>query len=113
MDITELRGWVETGKVAMDMVRSAVALLPKGEKRDELEKRIESADVALRTSNARLAQEMKMRLCDCGLPPYPMLWREAEKAHVCTNPACGRTIKRGMQISAKALAASGPSSWMA
>jgi hypothetical protein len=34
-------------------------------------------------------------MCQCTFPPQPMLWRQAEGAFVCQNPACGRRTEGG------------------
>jgi hypothetical protein len=116
VDFAEIHGWLDAAKDAMGLLKSTAALLPKEEKRAEIEGRIGAAEDALKRSDAKLAREWGLKLCDCTFPPQIMLWKEAEKSHVCPHPACGRRIKRGIQISKEALEqarAPGPHSWMA
>lgn len=115
MEFADIQGWLGAAKDTMSLLRSAAALLPKGEKRAEIEGKIGAAEEAMKRSDAKLARELGLNLCDCTFPPQIMLWKESEKSHVCPNPACGRKTKRGMHISKEALERSakpGPHSWM-
>jgi hypothetical protein len=117
MDFADIQGWVGLAKNSLDLLKSAAGMLPKGEKRAEIESKINVAEEALKRSDAKLAHDLGLKLCDCTFPPQIMLWKEPKKAHVCPNPACGREIKPGMHISKEALEQirkpSGPHSWMA
>jgi hypothetical protein len=117
MDFSDIQGWLVSAKDAVGLMRSVVELLPKGEKRTEIESKIAAAENTLARSDAKLARELGLKLCDCTFPPQIMLWKEAQKAHVCPNADCGRVTKRGMQISQEAVdqvsRPSGPNSWMA
>jgi len=115
VDLTDIQGWLGAAKDTMSLLKSAAALLPKGEKRAEIEVRIGAAEEALKRSDAKLAHDMGLKLCDCTFPPQIMLWKEAEKSHVCPNSACRRKTKRGIQISKEVLeqlAKPEPHSWM-
>jgi hypothetical protein len=85
--------WVVTGKSAIELLRSAWALLPKGPGKDALQTKIAEAEDALKRSDGKLAKELGYKLCRCTFPPQIMLWKEAQKAHVCPNPECGRVRK--------------------
>jgi hypothetical protein len=115
MDFTDIKGWVDTAKDTLGLVKSAAALLPKSDKRAEIEGKIGAAEAAMKRSDAKLAHELGFKLCDCTFPPQIMLWKEPEKSHVCPSPACGRKKKVGIQISQEtldSLANPGPHSWM-
>ena len=116
MDLADIQGWLGTAKDTLGLLKSAAALLPKGEKRAEIEGKISAAENTLARSDAKLARELGLKLCDCTFPPQIMLWKEAQKAHVCPNAACGRVKKPGMQISKEAVELAGrprgPHSWM-
>ena len=86
-DISE---FIQAGRSAIELLKNALSLMPKGGDRDELERKVQAAEDALRRSDAKLAKELGMHLCDCTMPPQIMLWREREQAHVCPNPECGR-----------------------
>jgi hypothetical protein len=64
--------------------------LPQGPKADAAQRQIEKAEVALKSSEAELAQTLGYRLCQCTWPPQIMLWREQEKLYRCQNPQCGK-----------------------
>ena len=116
MDMMDVKAWVDIAKGAVDLLKSAASALPKGTRRDEIETKISVAEDALARSDAKLARDLGMKLCDCTFPPQIMLWREAEKAHVCPRSQCGRAVKRSVSVSRAALNASrkpkGPDSWM-
>lgn len=116
MDLSEVAGWLNAGKGAVELLRASAALLPKGEKRAAIESRIRAAETSLQASNANLAKELGMKLCDCTFPPQIMLWQEGKKAHVCPRAECGRERLAGMKISASAVREMSPprhpQSWM-
>jgi hypothetical protein len=89
-DITD---YIRVSKEALDLARSAWALLPKSAKRDEVEQKLLAAQNALKRTDAALAQKLGYQLCQCTFPPQIMLWREKEGSHICQNVDCGRTIK--------------------
>jgi hypothetical protein len=89
----DIADYIRISKDALDLARSGWALLPKGEKRDEAEKRFHAAEEALKRSDAALAQKLGYQLCQCDFPPKIMLWREQEKVFKCPSATCGRTIK--------------------
>ncbi len=87
MVVEELGTWFETGKSAIDLLKSLFPLLPKGEQRETIEKRVAEAETALRKGDAELAKILGFRLCRCQFPPEIMLWRESEKTNICGK--CG------------------------
>jgi hypothetical protein len=103
MEFVDIQGWVVAAKDTVDLLKSAAGLLPKGERRAEIDGKIGVAEETLKRSDAKLARELGFKLCDCTFPPQIMLWKEAEKAHACPNLACGRRMKPGMQISGDVL----------
>jgi hypothetical protein len=91
METGDILGWAQAAKAAVDMLKSAYTLLPKGANRDEIEQKIKMAEDILKRSDAKLAKELGMKLCDCTWPPQIMLWKQTANAHVCPNEQCGRT----------------------
>jgi hypothetical protein len=89
-DITD---FVRLGRESLDLIRAAIPLIPKGKQRDELENKLSAAQEALNRSDARLAKELGLHLCDCTFPPQIMLWRENEHSHICPRRECGRKIE--------------------
>jgi hypothetical protein len=96
MDWTDLTAYIGAAKSSLDMIKSAAALLPKGQNKDEIERNLRTAEDILKRSDAKLAKELGFSLCECEYPPRPMLWRDKEKAFVCQNPACGHRIQTGV-----------------
>jgi len=90
VDYQEIKAWVDLGRGTLDLLKSAAAMLPTGDKRAAIEAKLLEAENALKRSDAKLARDLGLKLCDCAFPPNVMLWKEAEKAHVCPNNACGR-----------------------
>jgi len=105
--------WLRDGKAAIDFLRGVVSLLPKGVDRNRAAEQVEQAETALKKSEAAVAKDLGFALCQCTFPPQIMLWKEADKAHVCPRAECGHAIHRGMKISAEMLNRSrGANSWM-
>jgi hypothetical protein len=73
---------------------------PKGKPRQDIENRIKLIEAKLAEADAAFAHTLGFPICHCKLPGVPMLWREAESAHVCSS--CGhrketpRAAKVGM-----------------
>jgi hypothetical protein len=83
--------YLHAGKEAIDLFKTAYTLLPKGEKRDEIERKVNLASEAMKRSDAALAQKLGYNLCQCEFPPSIMLWREKQSAYVCQNPECNKS----------------------
>jgi hypothetical protein len=115
----DIKDWLGLTKSAVDLLKSAAAMVPKGDRRAAIEAKITEAEDMLKRSDAKLAYELGLKLCDCTFPPNVMLWKESEKAHVCPDSACGRKKYQGMRVSQEALdflsrqGPRGPHSWMA
>lgn len=103
-DPTELSSYANAVKSALDILKSAKDLIPKGKDKDAITHKIEEAEQALKRADAKLAKELGYTLCECTFPPQIMLWQEKRQLFVCQNAECGRTLPRGMAISAAALA---------
>lgn len=90
MGIAEFSTIVSTFNGILNIFRSARELLPTGtDKREQLDEKIETAEMALRKANAELAKSLGYKQCQCTFPPQTMLWREDTQAYVCPNPSCG------------------------
>jgi len=119
MNYAEIEDWVDLARGTVDLLKSAAVMLPKGNKRTVIEAKIKEAEDTLKRSDARLARELGLKLCDCTFPPNVMLWKEADKAHICPNKECGRKKFQGFRISNEVLdelnrpKVRGPNSWMA
>ena len=99
VDPTEVAGYVTAAKSAVDIMKSVLALMPKGENKDALKQKITDVEQALKRTDAKLAHELGYKLCQCTFPPQIMLWKEKEKLYACPNQDCGRTMPRGMPVS--------------
>jgi hypothetical protein len=115
VDIQTILEGVTIAKTSLELMTAAAGLMPKGAKRDEIEKNLQLAEAALQRSDATLAKELGFKLCTCTYPPQIMLWKEAEKASVCPNPDCGKSVTWGVKTSGEALkniSSGGPNGWM-
>lgn len=83
MDYTDVSGWITASKDALELLKIAFGMLPKGPERDRIEVSIKKAEEAIRASDAKLAKELGFRLCRCTFPPTPMLWNKNERASFC------------------------------
>jgi hypothetical protein len=92
MDYIDIKGWVDAATAAVSLLTTAKNALPQGKQREDVEAKLREAEGLMKRADAKLAKELGLRLCDCEFPPNIMLWREAEKAHVC--PRCGRRHDR-------------------
>jgi hypothetical protein len=87
IDFIDLNEYVSFSKNALELLKSAAGLLPKGEDRDRAEVALKAATDALARSDAKLANELGFRLCQCSFPGEPMLWKKDIRKHVCGK--CG------------------------
>jgi hypothetical protein len=94
MSTDNLDAYFRLGKDALDLIKSGLAFLPQGRQKDDAKAQVDAAEKQLQASKAELAKRLGYKLCQCTFPPQIMLWREAEGAHVCERPECGRRISR-------------------
>jgi hypothetical protein len=94
VDPSQLAAWIGAAKGSIDLVKVAAGLLPKSEKKDEIEQKLIDAERALAASNAKLAQELNYKLCQCTFPPQIMLWSNVGGGFFCPNTDCGEIIMR-------------------
>ena len=83
-------GWLAAGKTGLDLLRLALALLPKDADNERTKRTLDAAERSLDLASAKLARDLGYPLCRCAFPPRPMLWDEAAGAFVCGD--CGRSI---------------------
>ena len=100
MDPAVIGQYLTDGKAALDLLRSAGALLPVARRR-AVEQKTDEAEAALKIAAASAAQALGYKLCRCVFPPEIMLWDKVDRAHVCGR--CGDRRFEGMRISAEAL----------
>lgn len=91
MGLKEITEVIAAFKGAMDLLKAASSMLPKGQKKDEVDAKIIAAQEALKRADAELARNLGYKLCQCTFPPQIMLWQQAQSAHVCGK--CGDQIK--------------------
>lgn len=83
-DVTE---WFGAGKAALDIMKAARDLMPKGKDKDAVDGKIVETEKALEIAAASAAKELGYRLCRCTFPPQIMLWQKESRTNVC--PTCG------------------------
>ena len=93
VDLSGLPDFFTSMKNAVELLKSAYELLPKGDKRDEVERKVQMAEEFLKRTDAKLANELGYHLCQCTFPPKIMLWRQKEHAFVCPDEKCGHREK--------------------
>jgi hypothetical protein len=72
-DLSVLKTAFETVKTALELVRDVQGVLPKGEKKDAVEKTLAIADMQVRQAEAEIAKAFGYKLCQCRAPvPTPM-----------------------------------------
>ena len=81
MEFHDISEYIRTGKDALALLKSAYSLLPKGPEREEVEKKIETAERILKENNAKLAKDLGYRLCQCDFPPEIMLSNGRHPVH--------------------------------
>jgi hypothetical protein len=92
---SDVAEYIRLSKDALGIFKTAFELLPKGQKRDEIERSVSAAEQALKRSDVALAQKLHFNLCQCTWPPQIMLWHNNEKAIVCPRQECGYRIQTG------------------
>jgi len=90
MDMSDISAWLDASKTAVELLKAAYPLIPKGEKRDEIEAKVRMAEDILRKSDAKLAKDLGFHLCQCRFPPTPMLWDKDKQLFTC--PVDGNTL---------------------
>jgi hypothetical protein len=92
MEPGDISVWVTAATGALELLRSAWQLLPRGDKKDELEAEVKKAEDALQRSSAALAKSLDYQLCRCTFPPQIMLWKNEKRTNVCS--LCGNESPR-------------------
>lgn len=81
LTLNDVTAYIAAAKTAMETVKLASGLIPKGEHQAELQKRIEDAERALRASEVQLAHALGYHLCKCTFPPQIMLSQGRHAPH--------------------------------
>ena len=95
---SDLAEFFRVGNDALTFFRSIRDMLPKGEQQDKAQENIENVERALRLAEAEIGKAFGYRMCQCTIPPTPMLYKHAEGLYVCGNPVCGRTQKSSERL---------------
>lgn len=90
LDLSDL---FRQGKEAIDFFRALRDVLPKGAKQEKAKEKIERLEKAFDVAEAEIAKAFGYHMCQCTIPPTPMLYKHNIESFVCSNPECGRTIK--------------------
>lgn len=95
---TDLAEFFRVGHDALRFFRGMRDLLPQGEQQDKAQEKIEDIERALRLAEAEIGKAFGYRMCQCTLPPTPMLYKHAEGLYICGNSECGRTQKSAERL---------------
>ena len=90
IDPFEATGWLAAGKTGLDLLRLALALLPKDAEKERTKRTLDAAERSLELASAKLARDLGYPLCRCAFPPKPMPWDKECAAFVCGD--CGRSV---------------------
>ena len=94
IDANELGSWIKNGQAALDFIKSAKNLLPRGKDTEKLNAIVQQAEEALKRSDAALAKELGYPICHCQFPPPIMLWRQSQQQFACPNDECRKTLSK-------------------
>src|SRR6266446_1097159 len=100
--------YLTAAKTTIDIIKNFAGLLPTASKATQVQEHIKQMEEALKASEAAAAKSLGHKLCQCTFPPQIMLWKEAERAHVCPNSTCGRKVSKSSSV----VRVSRRSSWM-
>ena len=90
IDPFEATGWLAAGKTGLDLLRLALALLPKDADKERTKRTLGAAERSLELASAKLARDLGYPLCRFAFPPKPMPWDKECAAFVCGD--CGRSV---------------------
>ncbi|RBP17183.1 hypothetical protein DFR50_10368 [Roseiarcus fermentans] len=95
IDPVHAAAWAGAGRLALDLMRTASALMPRGRDSEAIGRSLDEAGRALELASAAMARDLGYPLCRCVFPPKPMLWDNARGAFVCRESGCGRAAPGG------------------
>jgi hypothetical protein len=75
MEPGDISAWVTAATGALELLRSAWQLLPRGDKKDELEAEVKKAEDALQRSSAALMKNGQTFVVYAATNPHDMLCR--------------------------------------
>lgn len=71
--MSDVEGYIQASKGVLDIAKTMIGMLPKGQQHDDAEQRLEQAHKALRAAEVQLAKSLDYHLCQCTFPPQIML----------------------------------------
>lgn len=87
IDYDSIKDGMDALKQGISVIKGIKDLLPDGQNKDKVNKKIEEAERLLKIGDAKVAQELGYSLCKCTFPPQIMIENEVGK-NICTN--CGK-----------------------
>lgn len=96
-----IRQFFGAAKGTVDLYKALTEVLPDSESAERLSKGIETAENALRVSEAQLAQAFGYKLCQCTFPPQIMLsvgHHETYGEELFECSGCGKRLPTEMQM---------------
>jgi hypothetical protein len=85
MQFQDIVDYIKIANDALGLLKAAYSLLPSGKSKEEIERHLQRAEELIKRSDATFAQKLGYPLCRCEWPPNIMLWKESEKAYVCSH----------------------------
>ena len=87
--IEEIFGALRIAKSAIEIGKEAKDLLPDGNQKEEISKKIEDSERDLALAEASTAKDLGYDLCQCTYPPQIMLYDNETGSTIC--PLCSHS----------------------
>jgi hypothetical protein len=89
---SELMEMASLAKGSLDLLNTAIGLMPTGTDRDALQEKADQGEKSLQAAEANIAKDLGYDLCKCMFPPQIMLWKQDKKMMVCDS--CGNSTDK-------------------
>jgi hypothetical protein len=94
ISMSDVESYIQASKGVLDIAKTMIGMLPKGQQHDDAEVRLEQAHKALRAAEVQLAKSLGYHLCQCTFPPQIMLSKGRHPEHNEEIFTCGNCNKQ-------------------
>ena len=94
MNMNDVEVYIRATKGVMDIAKTMIGMLPKGQHHEEAAARLQEAEKALRAAEVQLAHSLGYHLCQCTFPPQIMLSQGRHSKRGTEVFKCGRCEKQ-------------------
>jgi hypothetical protein len=117
----DVQAYIQASKGVMDIAKTMIGMLPKGQHHDDAEGRLAQAEKALHAAEVQLAKSLGYNLCQCTFPPqimlrmarHPVHGTEIYKCDSCNNQEPSEHVFAGMDKMKRANESLSGNAWMA